>query len=1269
MKQLNLKSMMVALGVLLSLNAHAYVAFDACVDGIYYDLDTSAKTASVRSGYNKYTGSVYIPSSFNYNGSNYSVTSIGISAFYGCSGLTSITIPNSVTSIGERAFHGCSSLTSITIPNSVTYIGNEAFYVCSGLTSLTIPNSVTSIGSFAFYFCSSLTSLTIPNSVTSIGSYAFGCCSSLTSITVESGNAYYDSRNDCNAIIKKSSNTLIVGCQKTTIPSSVTSIGDDAFDGCSNLTSITIPNSVTSIGNAAFGGCSGLTSITIPNSVTSIGDNAFTWCSGLTSITIPNSVTSIGNGAFNGCSGLTSLTIPNSVTSIGSYAFSNCSGLTSITIPNSVTSIGDNAFYYCSDLTSITIPNSVTSIGSSAFYFCSSLTSLTIPNSVTSIGSSAFYFCSSLTSLTIPNSVTSIGNGAFNGCSGLTSITVESGNAYYDSRNDCNAIIEKSSNTLIVGCQKTTIPNSVTSIGDNAFNGCSSLTSITIPNSVRSIGNEAFGKCYGLTSVISEIKEPFAFGSSGFSDICFFCVLTVPYGTKDAYIAAGWTEDVFQGGIVESSSQMEQSLSLTSLPSMTYGASNYTLPAKTTQGLTLTWTSSNINVATISGNTLTVKGAGTATITASQAGNEEYKPFSKTFTLTVSKATLTVTANNYTIQQGSALPTYGVTFSGFKNGDTKSVLTKQPTITCSATTASAPGTYSIKASGATAANYNFSYVNGTLTITEKPSQSMSLVSLPSMTYGAANYTLPTQTTQGLTLTWASSNTGVATISGNTLTVKGAGTAAITASQAGNEEYKPFSKEFTLTVAKAPLTITAQDFTRYEGEENPAFTVSYEGFVKNEDATVLTAQPVIATTATAESAAGTYPITVSGATAANYEITFVAGTLTVQAKTVQTIALTSLPDMTYGGDTYTLPAQTEEGFDLTWASSNTAVATISGNTLTVKGAGTAAITASQVGNEEYKPFSKEFALTVAKAPLTITANDATKNVGDVNPAFTASYEGFVGDDDASVLTAQPTFTTEADENSPVGTYAIVVSGAEAANYEINYVNGTLTVVDEWSKNNTLAITDTQVLRGRQIVLPVSMSNTENITALQFDLTLPAGVSIAKNAKGKYIVAKTERCADHTLSASKPGEANVYKVLLYSTEVESITGNEGAVIDVPLEAAEDMEAGDYEVRLSNINLTTTAEKKITPADVTCVLTVRNSIPGDANGDGTIDVTDIVGIANSILGRASESFDAVAADVNGDGSVDVTDIVVTANIILHDGGANAANVRGAMQMLDPQ
>ena len=600
----------------------AMVAYDCEVDGIYYKLDNSNNTASVtykNSDYNSYSGSIDIPSSFVYNGTTYTVTSIG-SAFYKCSGLTSVTIPSSVTSIEGWAFDGCSGLkkvivndianwckisfsdlssnplnyahhlysdenheiTELVIPNSVTSIGDYAFYGCSGLTSVTIPESVTSIGRSAFSGCSGLTSVTIPNSVTSIGDYAFYDCSSLTSID---------------------------------IPESVTSIGMYAFNGCVNLSSIIIPPNVTVIRPNTFENCSGLTSVDIHNNLTVIGAFAFKKCSGLISVNIPNSVTAIGGYAFNGCTSLTSVDISNSqITYVGDYTFAGCSSLTSVTIPNSVTSIGNSAFYGCSSLTSVTIPESVTSIGDDAFLDCSSLTSVTIPESVTSIGVCAFNDCSNLTkvdiassiidikehygnydlfrgcdnlstiefhcetivsqewfkqmlimpivmgdevksidsyafqycerlpSVTIGNSVTSIGNSAFYGCEALTSITVASENTKYDSRDNCNAIIETSSNTLVVGCKNTTIPSSVTSIGGRAFYNCSGLTSVTIPNSVTSIGNYAFQYCSSLTSVTVENPTPITISSDVFSNRGN-ATLYVPVGSKGAYEAANYWKD------------------------------------------------------------------------------------------------------------------------------------------------------------------------------------------------------------------------------------------------------------------------------------------------------------------------------------------------------------------------------------------------------------------------------------------------------------------------------------------------------------------------------------------------------------------------------------------------------------------------------------------------------------------------------------------------------------------------------------------------------
>ena len=385
----------------------------------------------------------------------------------------------SVTSIGDEAFIFCRNLTSITIPNSATEIGYGAFEWCENLTSITIPESVTNIGHYAFGHCTSLKNITIPGSVTSIHTWAFVGCTSLTEIKVATKNANYVS---VNGVLYNKDKTLIIcypaGKKDKTynIIDGVTFIECEAFDYCTNLTSVTIPNSVTNIGGEAFFGCTSLTDITIPHSVTSIGSNPFGRCESLTKINVasenPNYV-SVSGVLYNKDKTLIicypagkkdkTYNIIDGVTSIDEGTFSGCESLTNVTIPDSVTSIGHSAFNGCTNLTYMIIPDSVTSIGYWVFMGCTNLKRITIPGSLSSIGRMDFYYCTSLTSITIPDNVMYIDDHTFWGCSNLKSIA---------------------------------IPNSVTEIGDSAFYDCWNLMSITIPNSVTYIGDRAFGYYY-----------------------------------------------------------------------------------------------------------------------------------------------------------------------------------------------------------------------------------------------------------------------------------------------------------------------------------------------------------------------------------------------------------------------------------------------------------------------------------------------------------------------------------------------------------------------------------------------------------------------------------------------------------------------------------------------------------------------------------------------------------------------------------------------------
>ena len=461
------------------------------INGLYYNLITKDNVAELTSNPSKYTGNVVIPEIVSYNGVDYNVKSIGEKAFQHCTGLTSVSIPNSVTVIDEYAFGWCSSLTSIDIPNSVTKIGEEAF-VCSGLTSITIPNSVKTIGLQAFYGCGALSSIVIPNSVTSLGGGSFRYCSNLTSVTISNSLSVIDSYT-------------FAGCSSLTsvsIPSSITYIFGCAFSDCVDLKDVyCYATNVPIIANDAFDG-------SYPEYATlHVQDNCIDAYNTNVSWNIFKEIVSLNSGGsgspsepnvnsieINGLyynlitkgnvAELTSnpskytgnVVIPEivsyngvdyNVKSIGEKAFQHCTGLTSVSIPNSVTVIDEYAFGWCSSLTSIDIPNSVTKIGEEAFV-CSGLTSITIPNSVKTIGLQAFYGCGALSSIVIPNSVTSLGGGSFRYCSNLTSVTIS---------------------------------NSLSVIDSYTFAGCSSLTSVSIPSSITYIFGCAFSDCVDLKDV------------------------------------------------------------------------------------------------------------------------------------------------------------------------------------------------------------------------------------------------------------------------------------------------------------------------------------------------------------------------------------------------------------------------------------------------------------------------------------------------------------------------------------------------------------------------------------------------------------------------------------------------------------------------------------------------------------------------------------------------------------------------------------------------
>lgn len=581
-------------------------AYDFEVDGLYYKL-TSVHSVGVTyhdANFNSYSGDITIPSSIEVDGESYTVSSIEPNAFRGSTGLTSVTIPQSVGSIKSSGFRDCTSLTSVSIPNRTFTLGNRAFMGCTALETIHLTIHITSLPDSLFYGCTGLKTMNLFNNyqIETVGNEVFSGCTSLSSIWMPGKVQSYG-------------RGFLRGCtslENITLRGSVKEIPPAMFSGCTSLTNVVIPDSITAIGDSVFSYCEALTNIDLPDSLETVGNYAFYYCTGITQLDLPASVRTIRRGAF--CNtGLTSFVIPEGVTEIEYSTFMDCYNLKDIVFPSTLKTIGPQAFL-STGFEEIVIPNTVTKLSWAAFNYCHNLKHVQLSDSLTVLEQNVFCYTgliemdipqsvkridfgafqrSAIKRVFIPKSVETIAGGAFTECGGLEDIIVEEGNPNYDSRDNCNALIETATNILLKGGKKTVIPNTVTSIANGAFNWsgiaqitfpesvisvgsafvrCTNLQEVNISKSVTSIATRAFENCYNLTTINIDSDNPVYDSRDSCNAIIETATNTVFQGCPGTKIPEGITTIApyaFYG--MASGDQY-----------FTYGISSITLPASLT---------------------------------------------------------------------------------------------------------------------------------------------------------------------------------------------------------------------------------------------------------------------------------------------------------------------------------------------------------------------------------------------------------------------------------------------------------------------------------------------------------------------------------------------------------------------------------------------------------------------------------------------------------------------------------------------------------------
>ncbi len=751
-----------------------------------------------------------------------------------------------------------------------------------------------------------------------------------------------------------------------------------------------------------------------------------------------------------------------------------------------------------------------------------------------------------------------------------------------------------------VGCTSITSVraegNNLTEIGFQgtaygSFEGCTSLKSVYFPN-VQIIHNYSFKNCSNLQYVwlgynLRKIKGAYFDGAFENCSMLSYIVIPASCTSMDSDIFKGC--DRLQSIIYlgKQTSKCGSNATVYNINNMVYWKESYFTYSGNSPSPTFT---SNLPAGfqptsnTVQGNYLN-RNVGTYSTTIPVTFKNSDMEFTAQipYSYTVTPATLIARVKDTTRQYGEANPQFQSDYSGFVNGEDKNVITSHGSYSISATTKSSVGTYSVTQSGATAQNYTFQYESGTLTITKAP-----LTMTPrdkTMTYGdrIPNFDVDYQGLKnGETKPeWITEPTVTTTATQTSY----AGTYFITISGGVAKNYEVTYKRGTLTIDKAPLTITTKDATREYGDENPDFELLYSGLKNGETEPAWSVAPTVASPATKTSPVGVYDITVSGGEYRNYVVT------------------------------------------------------------------------------QYVNKGK---LTVTKAPLTATARSYTKRQGEDNPIFEVNYSGFKNDETKQVLTQEPIATTTATKNSRPGTYPITLSDGVAMNYDFTYVDGTLTIlpVDDPGNmtDNTLSVENVRGCKNSQVILPIALKNKHAITGLQIDLYLPDGISVATKSNGKMMISTTNRMeGDYTITGSQMD--GFVRILGYSGESEAFMGNDGDILNVTLDISNNIADGDYTIRLKDIVLSDVNNTEYHPADVGARITVNTYTLGDVDNSGAVNINDVVCIINFILNKANGVFIEDAADVDGSGTININDVVTLINrYILNHSNARAEMARMA-------